>query len=91
MVAWICATAPEVLDLLPTRRARALRTRLGLTDDEIATWRDMSRKMLVPFHGEGIISQFEGYERARGPRLGRVPRALRRQGSQRLDRMAGPR
>ena len=60
-VAWICATAPEVLDLLPTRRARALRTRIGLTDDEIDTWTDMSRKMLVPFHGEGIISQFEGY------------------------------
>ena len=39
----------------------------------------MSRKMLVPFHGDGIISQFEGYERARGARLGRVPRAVRRQ------------
>jgi trehalose/maltose hydrolase-like predicted phosphorylase len=23
---------------------------------------DMSRKMFVPFHGDGIISQFEGYE-----------------------------
>jgi trehalose/maltose hydrolase-like predicted phosphorylase len=62
MVAWICATAPAVLDLLPARRARALRSRIDLTDDEIATWTEMSRKMLVPFHGDGIISQFEGYE-----------------------------
>ena len=62
MVAWICATAPEVLDLLPERRREALRSRIGLTDDEVATWAEMSRKMFVPFHGDGIISQFEGYE-----------------------------
>ncbi len=62
MVAWICATAPAVLGLLPARRAKALRSRIDLTDDEVATWAEMSRKMLVPFHGDGIISQFEGYE-----------------------------
>ncbi len=62
MVAWICATAPTVLGLLPARRAKALRNRIELTDDEVATWADMSRKMLVPFHGDGIISQFEGYD-----------------------------
>jgi trehalose/maltose hydrolase-like predicted phosphorylase len=62
MVAWICATAPAILELLPARRAKALRSRIELTDDEVATWAEMSRKMLVPFHGDGIISQFEGYE-----------------------------
>jgi trehalose/maltose hydrolase-like predicted phosphorylase len=25
-------------------------------------WKDMSHRMFVPFHGDGIISQFEGYE-----------------------------
>ena len=62
MVAWICATASAVLGLLPARRAKALRSRIELTDDEVATWAEMSRKMFVPFHGDGIISQFEGYE-----------------------------
>ncbi len=62
MVAWICATAPAVLGLLPARRVKALRSRIELTDDEVATWADMSRKMFVPFHDDGIISQFEGYE-----------------------------
>jgi trehalose/maltose hydrolase-like predicted phosphorylase len=61
MVAWIAETAQKVLDLLPDSRAKALRARLGLTDDEIATWKAMSTKMFVPFHGDGIISQFEGY------------------------------
>src|SRR5680860_730654 len=52
---------PRVLDLLPASRRAALRARLGLTDDELRTWQDMSRRMFVPFHGEDVISQFEGY------------------------------
>ena len=36
---------------------------LYLGEDERAHWEDVSRKMHVPFHGDGIISQFEGYDR----------------------------
>ncbi|HEY1636176.1 MAG TPA: glycosyl hydrolase family 65 protein [Acidimicrobiales bacterium] len=61
MVAWICQIAPKVLDLLPEGRARSLRARIDLTDDEIDTWARVSRRMFVPFHADGIISQFEGY------------------------------
>jgi trehalose/maltose hydrolase-like predicted phosphorylase len=62
MVAWCCETAGKVLELLPEGRRDALRARLELDDEEIATWQRMSCKMFVPFHGEGIISQFEDYE-----------------------------
>ncbi len=62
MVAWLCDVAGQVLALLPASRAAALRERLGIGDDELAVWQDMSRRMFVPFHGDGIISQFEGYE-----------------------------
>jgi trehalose/maltose hydrolase-like predicted phosphorylase len=62
MVAWCCETAGKVLDLLPESRRDALRARLELEDEEIATWQRMSCKMFVPFHGDGIISQFEDYE-----------------------------
>src|SRR3712207_1309138 len=62
MVAWICETALEVLDLLPKRRRRSLCAKIGLSEDEVHTWKEMSHKMFVPFHGDGIISQFEGYE-----------------------------
>jgi trehalose/maltose hydrolase-like predicted phosphorylase len=61
MVAWIAETARRVLDLLPKSRGDALRARLGVTDEELRTWEHMSRRMFVPFHGEDIISQFEGY------------------------------
>jgi trehalose/maltose hydrolase-like predicted phosphorylase len=90
MVAWICDTAQRVLDLLPESRREALRSRLRLTDEEIATWDEMSRRMFVPFHADGIISQFEGYEdleeldwnayRARYGNIQRLDRILRAEG-----------
>jgi len=90
MVAWICGQAQVVLDLLTERRRDTLRAKIGLGDDEIATWREMSHKMFVPFHGEGIISQFEGYEeleeldwdayRAKHGNIQRLDRILRAEG-----------
>jgi trehalose/maltose hydrolase-like predicted phosphorylase len=90
MVAWICDTAQEVLNLLPASRRDVLRARIGLRDEEIHRWHEMSRKMFVPFHGEGIISQFEGYEdlleldwdgyRSKYPNIQRLDRILRAEG-----------
>jgi len=90
MVAWIVATAPRVLDLLPASRRAALRGSLGLTDDELRTWDEMSRKMFVPFHADGVFSQFECYEeleeldweryRAEHPNIQRLDRILKAEG-----------
>ena len=90
MVAWLSETVLEVLNLLPERRREALRARIGLTDAEVELWEDMSHKMFVPFHGEGIISQFEGYEdleeldweayRAKYGNIQRLDRILRAEG-----------
>jgi trehalose/maltose hydrolase-like predicted phosphorylase len=60
MAVWVLCRALEVLELLPGIRRAEFMTRNGLSSDEIARWRDISRKMYVPFH-DGIISQFEGY------------------------------
>ena len=90
MVAWLCDIAHEVLSLLPTTRADALRGKLGLGDEELRTWADISHRMFVPFHGDGIISQFEGYEdlaeldwdayRAKYGNVQRLDRILRAEG-----------
>src|SRR6266480_816612 len=61
MVAWISDVAGRLLDMLPERR-RSLCERIDLTDQEIETWKEMSRKMYVPFLADGVISQFEGWE-----------------------------
>ena len=90
LVAWLCGIAGQLLPLLPASRAEALRTRLGIGDDELAVWQDMSRRMFVPFLGDGIISQFEGYEdleeldwdayRAKYGNIQRLDRILRAEG-----------
>ncbi len=90
MAAWICQTAGKVLELLPASRRAVLRAQMGLTDDEIRAWEQISRRMFVPFHGDGIISQFEGYEdleelnwdeyRERYGNLQRLDRILRAEG-----------
>ena len=63
MAVWVLCRAHDVLELLPDIRRAELMTRLGLSAQEIARWDNISRKMFVPFHGDGIISQFEGYEK----------------------------
>jgi len=63
MAVWVLCRAQEVLDLLSDMRRAELTTRLGLSAEEIARWGDISRRMFVPFHDDGIISQFEGYEK----------------------------
>ncbi|MDQ3677947.1 MAG: glycoside hydrolase family 65 protein [Actinomycetota bacterium] len=90
MVAWICEQAQVVLGLLTERRRDTLRAKIGLSDEEIVRWQEMSTKMYVPFHGEGIISQFEGYEeldeldwdgyRAKHGNIQRLDRILRAEG-----------
>jgi trehalose/maltose hydrolase-like predicted phosphorylase len=90
MVAWITGVAREVLGLLSESRREALTAKLGLSEDELERWEDMSRKMFVPFHGDGIISQFEGYEeleeldweayRAKYGNVQRLDRILRAEG-----------
>ena len=62
MVAWLMDVAATLPNLLPERRRRSLWEQIELTDQEIETWKDMSRKMYVPFLEDGVISQFEGWE-----------------------------
>ena len=65
MAVWVLCRALELLDLLSDIRRAELATQLGLSAEEIVRWGDISRRMYVPFHDEGIISQFEGYEKLR--------------------------
>ncbi|MGE0022042.1 MAG: hypothetical protein AB7S70_00225 [Hyphomicrobium sp.] len=51
-----------MLALLPDIRRAELTARLRLSAEETARWDDISRRMFLPFHDDGIISQFEGYE-----------------------------
>jgi alpha,alpha-trehalase len=62
MAVWVLKRAREVLQSLPEDVRTELRDKLDLTDEELALWEDIGRQMRLVFHGDGIISQFEGYE-----------------------------
>lgn len=62
MAAWALKTATAALDLLAEDRRQELLRTLGISSEELQRWDDISRRMVVPFHGEGIISQFEGWD-----------------------------
>ena len=60
MAAWVLERALEVLEMLPTARRVEIAERIGLREEEPARWRDILFRMTVPFHGDGVISQYEG-------------------------------
>lgn len=62
LVAWTLARVPEALDALDPDDARMLREWLDLTDEELQRWDHIGRRLRIPFHSDGVISQFEGYE-----------------------------
>jgi trehalose/maltose hydrolase-like predicted phosphorylase/beta-phosphoglucomutase-like phosphatase (HAD superfamily) len=62
MAVWVMQRALETLDVLPPHYRDELVQELGLRDEELDRWRDISRKMKVVFHADGVLTQFEGYE-----------------------------
>jgi alpha,alpha-trehalase len=62
MAARCLERALRLFAILPGERCRDLCEMLRLDPAELSRWEYFSRKMFVPFHGDGIISQFEGYE-----------------------------
>lgn len=65
MAVWTLCRGLDLLARLPAAEAADLRRRLGLTPDELDRWEDVSRRMRIAFHGDGIISQFDGFDRLR--------------------------
>lgn len=65
MAVWTLCRGLEVLDRLGSERRNELVRQLALSDEEFELWDAISRKMRVVFHGDGIISQFEGFEKLR--------------------------
>jgi beta-phosphoglucomutase family hydrolase len=62
LAAWVLARAIETVELLTGRDCVPLWHRLDIRAGELAHWDHVSGRLRVPFH-EGVISQFEGYEK----------------------------
>ncbi|MEC7838460.1 MAG: glycosyl hydrolase family 65 protein [Chlamydiota bacterium] len=62
MAVWVIMRAIETLEILPENHRQELCEMLNIQQNEISSWHDISQKMRICFHENGIISQFEGYE-----------------------------
>ena len=63
MVAFVMNRALELFELLPSEQIRQLCEMLDIADAEIEKWQDMAARLRVVFHDDGIISQFEDYDK----------------------------
>ncbi|CAM4253853.1 glycoside hydrolase family 65 protein [Gillisia limnaea] len=63
MVAWVLQKALDILELIEKSRKRELLRDLAINEEEFSLWQDINKKMYVPFIKDGIINQFEGYEK----------------------------
>jgi len=62
MASWTLQKALHLLFLLPRTRELELCERLGFDEDELQRWDEVSKKLRIVFHADGIPSQFQGYE-----------------------------
>ncbi|MFC3415397.1 glycoside hydrolase family 65 protein [Algoriphagus hitonicola] len=61
MAAYVMQKAIKILDIIEKSRKKELLDELGLTDKNLALWREIGQKMYIPFLEGEIIEQFEGY------------------------------
>jgi trehalose/maltose hydrolase-like predicted phosphorylase len=90
MAVWVLQRALEALEVLPPHYRQELVAELSIGDEELDRWRDLTGKMKVVFHADGVLTQFEGYEdmaefdwegyRERYGNIGRLDRLLEAEG-----------
>jgi trehalose/maltose hydrolase-like predicted phosphorylase len=79
---WTLCRALEVLDYVRPAQREKLVDRLNLTREEFALWDNISRKMYVAFHDQGVISQYEGFNQLQEFDRDKLPKSLE---DQRVD------
>ena len=62
MAVWVLQRALEAVEVLAPYYRQELVAELGIGDDELDRWRDITTKMKVVFHADGVLTQFQGYE-----------------------------
>lgn len=62
LLSWLCDRAADVLSELRGHPGDELADRLRIAPEEIRRWARLGSRLAVPFHADGVISQFDGYE-----------------------------
>ena len=60
--AWTIRCALNLLDVFKGEQARILAEKVGFDKEIISRWKDIVKKMYIPFTDDGIILQFDGFD-----------------------------
>lgn len=82
MAVWTLCRALDLLQQLPAHAREDFLERLALHPDEAPHWEHVSRHMFLPFTADGVLDQFEGFDR-----LQPAPDEWKREDNPRLDWM----
>lgn len=63
MVAWLFQKACETTEIISGSRLDEITGELNIGRDDISEWKKMSSRMYLPLKEDGIIEQFEGYDK----------------------------
>ena len=63
MVMFVMEQALNLQHVIPEQDWDCLRKKLEIGDNELKIFQKMSKRMKLVFHGDGILSQFEGYDK----------------------------
>jgi len=62
LTSWALASLPRALEVIGERNRARLERDLSITEEELERLDEISRSLYVPFHDDGIISQYEGFD-----------------------------
>jgi len=63
MVVWVLMRASELVDRLPAEVRNGLIKKINFQSSELDKWKDITRKMAIPFADDGLIEQYDGYSK----------------------------
>jgi trehalose/maltose hydrolase-like predicted phosphorylase len=62
MAVWVLLRATQAINELPPHYRHEVTAELALDPGELSRWRDITSKMRVVIHPDGVLAQFEGYD-----------------------------
>ncbi len=62
MAVWVLLRALEIAEMVDNETLMAMQARIGFTEEDLERWEEITRKMFIPFDGNGVIMQFEGFD-----------------------------
>jgi trehalose/maltose hydrolase-like predicted phosphorylase len=65
MAVWVIECALTLIGVFDRKRIAELAQKVGFSEEDIKLWKDLIRKMYIPFDDNGIIMQFEGFGKLR--------------------------